>query len=316
MTTEAFGTCLLCGSGPGDVLLEVPYEAVWERFEADWGVVISSAVRDRAAPVAVSTLVRCPDCGLERFEPVAPGDPDFYGALMTATPYAEDRWDFVATRRQIHPADDVVDFGSGEGRFLSSLGSRPGRTTGVDHNRDAVERFVQRGGEAYACSFSEFAAGEAERFDVVTSFHTLEHLGDPIAMVRSAARCLRRGGRLFLSVPNRERTWRDEGEPMDRPPHHVTRWGPEQLRRLAEICDLQLMDITFEPPGLRQADAQARASAEARLRWWPRPVRVSVGGVQGALAVGRAWRDHRTGGDTFARKQIYGHTMLAVLQRA
>ncbi len=151
---------------------------------------------------------------------------------MSATPYADDRWDFVATRRQIHPADDLVDFGSGEGRFLSSLGSRTGRTTGVDHNQGAIERYVRRGGEAYACSFAEVAAREAERFDVVTSFHTLEHLGDPSGMVRSAARCLRRGGRLYLSLPNRERTWRDEGEPMDRPPHHVTRWGPEQLDAL------------------------------------------------------------------------------------
>lgn len=297
MTTTTLGTCVLCGTREGDAVLEVPYEDVWVRLHDDWGIELSPEVRAASAPAHVATLVRCPGCGLERFEPLAPGGADFYAALMSSTPYAEDRWDFRVARKLIAAGDDVVDLGCGSGRFLTSLGGRAARTVGVDHNAGGVEEIVRGGGEAYPCSFEEFSSREEGRFDVVTTFHTLEHVGDPVAMARAAARCLRPGGRLLLSVPNRERTWREEGEPMDRPPHHVTRWGPEQLMRLAERTGLAMHEIRFEPPGLRQAWSSAK-------------------GVARAAAVARAWYAHRTGTDGSSPGGARGHSMLAILRLA
>ncbi len=297
MTATALGTCVLCGTLDGDAVLEVPYEDVWARLHDDWGIELSAEVRAASAPAHAATLVRCAGCGLERFEPLAPGSADFYAALMASTPYAEDRWDFRAARRLIAADDDVVDLGCGTGKFLASLGRRAARTVGVDHNPDGVGEIVRGGGEAYACSFEEFAAREGGGFDAVTTFHTLEHVGDPVAMVRAAGRCLRPGGRLLLSVPNRERTWREEGEPMDRPPHHVTRWGPAQLTRLAERAGLAVQEVRFEPPGLRQAWSSAR-------------------GVAGAAAVARAWYAHRSGTDGSSSGGTRGHSMLAIMRPA
>jgi SAM-dependent methyltransferase len=312
VTAGPLGVCPLCGTAGGSVILEVAYADVWARLQTDWGVTLSEGVRSSSAPSSSSTLVRCPTCELERFEPLAPGGPAFYQDLMASLPYAENRWDFDLARRSIGPEEDVVDLGCGEGRFLISLGARRGRTVGVDHHEPAVRRLIERGGEGFASSFEAFSEREGARFDVVTSFHTLEHVGDPLVTARSAVRCLRPAGRLLLSVPNRERSWREEGEPLDRPPHHVTRWGPAQLKELAVRVGLTVEGVHLEPPDLSVARALRQRAVEEHLRHLPAPARRPAAAVLArALVRPRAYaRQVADGG--LSERGICGHSALLV----
>jgi 2-polyprenyl-3-methyl-5-hydroxy-6-metoxy-1,4-benzoquinol methylase len=315
VTADALGTCPLCGTAGGSVVLEVAYADVWARLQQDWGVTLTERVRSSSAPASTTSLVRCPTCGLERFEPLAPGGPDFYQDLMASLPYAEDRWDFELARGLIKPDEDVVDLGCGEGRFLTSLGPRQGRTVGVDHHEPAIRKMVERGVEAYASSFEAFSEREDGRFDVVTSFHTLEHVADPLVTARSAVRCLRPGGRLLLSVPNRERSWREEGEPLDRPPHHVTRWAPAQLAELARRVGLTVEGVHLEPPDLSVARALRLRTIEERLRPIPAQVRRLVSAVLSRMLVrpGDYEREVAEGG--FSDRGIHGHSAVLVARR-
>jgi SAM-dependent methyltransferase len=314
MMQTVIGTCPLCDAPGGTSMREIEYAEVWSRMRSDWGVDFSDSVRTNI-PGETCSLVRCERCGLERFEPMAPGSPDFYAELMTATPYAADRWDFALARTLIGPGLDVVDFGCGEGRFLSSLGPRAGRTVGVDHNLNGIEAIVGRGGEAYASSFEAFAAAEEASFDVVTTFHTMEHIRDPMTMVGAAARCLRPRGWLMISVPNRERAWKQEGEPMDRPPHHVTRWGPDQLRALASHAGLVLDALRFEPPDLSIARALQERTLEPRLRRLPGSSSALAAKLIARLTIRRRGHDRKAASDGYARRGIYGHTVAVVLRK-
>ncbi len=316
MTASGSGRCPLCGSGEGDAVLEVRYEDVWMRLEQDWGATLRRETRDANSPAETSTLVRCRECGLERFEPLMAGSPAFYEELMASTPYAHDRWDFGMARTLIHPQDDVADLGCGEGRFLDSLGERAARTVGVDHHEAGIQRMVARGREAYVCSFETFAGREPEAFDVVTSFHTLEHLADPLGLVRAAARCLRPSGRIILSLPNRDRSWREEGEPMDRPPHHVTRWGPEQLTQLAERTGLRLTSIRSEPPDLSTARAIRQRSIEYQ---WPDVLpwlRRNAAAAWSRISVRPGPHAREAAGQGYAARDVFGHSMLVELSAA
>ena len=313
MTLSAPGRCPLCESEGGIATLVIRYDEVWARLERDWGVTLRREIREENAPAEISTLVRCRECGLERFEPLVAGSPAFYEDLMGSTPYAHDRWDFGMARQLIDPNDDIVDLGCGEGHFLDSLGTRTARSVGVDHHRAAIERMVERGREANACSFEEFAEREAGAFDVVTSFHTLEHLVDPFAMVRAAARCLRPSGRIILSVPNRDRSWREEGEPMDRPPHHVTRWSPAQMVVLAQRADLRLSPIRFEPPDLSTARAIRQRSMEARWSKVPASVRRNAATAWSRASVRRRPHEREVTGDGYVSRGVFGHSMLVEL---
>ena len=235
-------------------------------IESDWGVELSPAVRDgERSPSQWPTLVRCPDCGLERFEPVAPGGA---GVLRGADDLHPIREGPLGLRRD-PPADRVR---RRRGRFRVRRGTVPviarvaapgGRRASIT-TPDAIERFRatrRRGICLFVRGVRRARRARVRRRDLVPHPRAPRRSGRDGASRRAMPPS---GGRLLLSVPNRERTWRDEGEPMDRPPHHVTRWGPEQLTRLAERTGLAVQEVRFEPPGLRQAWSRAKGSPERR----------------------------------------------------
>lgn len=306
--------CPVCEDANVDLIARIAYVEIWSRFERDFGVVIPPAVRAANMPGEGISLVRCSTCSLERFDPLLPGDTDFYAALMSSVPYTVDRWDFRTARDWIVGSDDVLDLGCGEGRFLESLGARAGRTAGVDHHGPAIARFVERGGEGFEGTFEAFAETHAGSFDVVTSFHTLEHVAAPLQMLRAAATCLRPDGMLFVSVPNRERAWREEGEPMDRPPHHVTRWGPEQIVTTAERAGMRVGSLSFEPPDLSVARALIERSASGRLPGRIRPLAALPARIYSMLAMPASRHRREVQRGVFAARGIYGHSLLAVLR--
>jgi len=120
------------------------------------------------------------------------------------------------------------------------------RVRGVEHNPTA--RAVARGrGFDVTDRTLETLAAEGECVEVGTAFHVLEHTTDPLGFLRALAACVRAGGELLLSVPFRDRTWREDFEVLEHPPHHLTRWALPQLRWLAEATALRLVEHAFEP---------------------------------------------------------------------
>jgi SAM-dependent methyltransferase len=306
--------CPICAGSQHRVLEHIRYEETWSRFERDFGVSIPGPIRDANAPLDEVSLVRCAGCGLDRFLPMLPGDADFYDALMTAVPYTRDRWDFRFVRTRVSETDDVLDLGCGEGNFLGSLGERAGRAAGVDHNEAAIARFIERGGEGYVASVEDLAATHAGSFDVVTAFHTLEHVPEPVTMLRAAGACLRRGGTMYVSVPNRDRTWQDPAEPMDRPPHHLTRWGPEQLEAAADRAGLLLEAIELEPPNLSVARALLERALLQRLPESTRRPCIYPARALSMVAMPRYRYDRMVSRGVFLARGIRGHTLLGVLR--
>jgi SAM-dependent methyltransferase len=308
-------TCPLCAGVAATSVRAYSYEAIWEGLRTEWGASITDATRQADAPTHDVSLVRCDDCGLERFEPFAPGSPAFYEELMAAMPYNDERWEFGVVAGRVRQSDDVLDIGCGGGAFLRSLGTRSGRSAGIDHNADAIDRLAGQGVEAYVVSFDEFARAEAGRFDVVTAFHVLEHIDEPVAAVEAAAACLRPGGRLFVSVPNRERSYRSDAEPLDCPPHHVTRWSEIQLRALADRVGLAVRAVEFEPPDLSVVRELARRKAATRLRRVPGRARELASWAWGKAAIGPRRHGAIARRDGFAARGEYGHAVLAELER-
>lgn len=77
-----------------------------------------------------------------------------------------------------------------------------------------------------------FGAVES-RFDVITLNHVIEHVSDPIELLRSCYRLLKLGGQLWLQTPNIDslgsrrygRHWRGL-----EPPRHLVLFDPVSLR--------------------------------------------------------------------------------------
>ena len=109
----------------------------------------------------------------------------------------------------------ILDVGSGLGQFARSMGKATGRrVVGVERSaeqRTAAERLAREAGES---DFAEFRAGEAESlplsaeelgsFDLVHARFVLEHVRDPLAVVRQMAAAARPGGRIVLEDDDHE----------------------------------------------------------------------------------------------------------------
>jgi O-antigen/teichoic acid export membrane protein/2-polyprenyl-3-methyl-5-hydroxy-6-metoxy-1,4-benzoquinol methylase len=304
--------CPLCGGGDALLEEEIPYTAIWEGLADTWGAVFPSEVRERHQHARQAELVRCQDCDLQYFRAAVPGDAEFYRLLTKTMPYHTARWEFGVALSRISNGSAVADLGCGDGAFLRLAASRARRVVGVDHHLEAIHALSAAGLEGTTEGFEAFARREAGMFDVVCSFHTLEHLADVDAAVRSARTLLRPRGLLFLSVPNRDRLRFADG-PLDCPPHHVSRWSSRQFTELASRFDLSLVSVLREPPDLshaRLATIQARRSRRVEL--------AGAGGLALRVSMRTAMTRRRhvraiTDGE-YEQRGWFGHSMVGIFQ--
>lgn len=96
----------------------------------------------------------------------------------------------------------VLDIGTGLCVFLAQLHGMGYRTVAVDPDPRAVEHARVHAGVDQAIEGSLDAVGRAERFDLIAFNKVLEHVLDPVAMLRSAAGLLAPGGHVYLELPD------------------------------------------------------------------------------------------------------------------
>jgi 2-polyprenyl-3-methyl-5-hydroxy-6-metoxy-1,4-benzoquinol methylase len=85
----------------------------------------------------------------------------------------------------------VLDFGCGSGKMLDALQESGWVTTGID---TAVDVAFQRHRRLEV-------APDTPMFDLIVANHVLEHVTDPLDLLRRFARSARTGGFLFIGVP-------------------------------------------------------------------------------------------------------------------
>ena len=166
----------------------------------------------------------------------------------------------------------VLDIACGAGYGVEILASAATRVTGADMAGAAVmaaaERAVAKNVDFVVCDGGHLPFGSS-RFDLVTSFETLEHLEERGRFLREIRRVLVEEGLLLLSTPNARHTRPVDGRPRN--PYHVHEYDPGELRR--ELCRCfgrvelsgQVLDERFRVPPFW--DEQERVRADPRSRW-------------------------------------------------
>jgi len=172
----------------------------------------------------------------------------------------------------------LLDVGCGNGELLSLAQKMGWKAEGIDFDATAVDAARRRGltvhlGDLREGTFADHA------FDLVMSSHVLEHVPDPVALLRQCRRLLRPGGTVLAVTPNAEswghavfgRNWRGLEAPR-----HLHIFSPGSLGRAARSAGFQLVTIAslarivpyiFEIG--RQLESEQRAAGGTRQRFSP-----------------------------------------------
>jgi len=147
----------------------------------------------------------------------------------------------------------LLDIGCGTGNFLAAARDAGYEVTGIELDRNAARFAKERLGlqDIFPLTISEFAEQHAEEhFDVVTFFEVLEHQAAPLDFLQRIKACVRPGGVIAMSVPNRER-WLTGPDVLDYPPNHFLRWNADALRKCLSAQGFEVLSIRDQPAGLR-----------------------------------------------------------------
>ena len=110
-----------------------------------------------------------------------------------------------------------MDFGCGNGEFLEVAGDRC----------FGVELSSRRKGNRI---FSNAADSPIEQYDVITLWGVLEHLNEPVRIIKKLTNKLRRGGHFVITTVDAEGTI----PYYYKPPEHLTYWTRKSLYHLLE----------------------------------------------------------------------------------
>lgn len=169
-----------------------------------------------------------------------------------------DRWNFVKRHMpRTGNGERAFDVGCGSGAFTIGLVKRGYDATGLswDERNQAVAR--ERAAIAKAAK-AKFPIGDARvldqieghtgRYDYVLSLENIEHILDDRKLMRDLAACLKPGGWVVLSTPNKDYraiTPEDDGPfPTEENGWHVRRgYTGAMLRELATDAGLEVEEI-------------------------------------------------------------------------
>lgn len=98
--------------------------------------------------------------------------------------------------------ESLLDLPCGDGTLTAMMASRFRRVVGVDASGKHLDlaRKTLPGAEFHEALIEEFETDE--RFDTVSMINILEHVVDPVAVLRKAADLMSEGGVLLVHVPN------------------------------------------------------------------------------------------------------------------
>ena len=178
--------------------------------------------RDVIARPSFGTVARCRRCGVVRVDP--PRSAQAMADLHRTPEYFNHP--YFAARRDISSAEltrkhramieamtadgrrqgaSLLDIGCDTGSLLCVARDEFGmQVAGLEINERAAEVARSRHGLNVAVGTMEAAGLAPGSFDYITMIDLIEHVSDPVGLLKSAKRLLRPGGRIYIMTPNHD----------------------------------------------------------------------------------------------------------------
>ena len=140
----------------------------------------------------------------------------------------------------VKPLDKLLDIGCGVGNFLSFMGKKNLKVTGVENNSIALEICKKKNLKVY----DSIENLPHELFDIVSLWHVLEHLPQPNKIIEKIYDLLSSEGVLVIAVPNfsshdREH-YQNKWAAFD-VPRHLWHFTPDGLEKMLSSAGFELL---------------------------------------------------------------------------
>ena len=157
---------------------------------------------------------------------------------------------FVCFLRYPGKGARVLDIGCGNGRVMMQLRSVGWHVSGVEPDPKSAAQAREAGLDVRVGQL-EPGAWPERYFDAITMNHVIEHLHDPIGILRTCAQLLKPGGAISIATPNlRSRGHEIFGRDwlhLDTP-RHLVLFSPNSLRKCLEASGFRPEpDLRLEP---------------------------------------------------------------------
>ena len=185
------------------------------------------------------------------------------GLLIYLQPAVKAKYDFKAMYLQTRPGARLLEIGCGSGDQLAFLQGLGWQVEGLDVDLVAAGVASARGLKVHVGSLEE-QCFPARQFDAIVSSHVIEHVHDPVGLLRECSRILSPGGRLVIITPNTTswlHKWFGSNWLALDSPRHLHLFNSISLRRAAEHSGFSVRVITST---VREADGVYRASRDIR----------------------------------------------------
>ncbi|MBI5236607.1 MAG: class I SAM-dependent methyltransferase [Deltaproteobacteria bacterium] len=131
----------------------------------------------------------------------------------------------------------LLEVGCGSGLYLSEMRSLGWDVQGIDFDEAAVKTAASYFGLNVSCASLEAAGFKKDSFDAITANHVVEHIHDPLSLLKECWRILKPGGSLVITCPNAKSLahgiFKDACYHLD-PPRHLYSFSRSNLSALAQ----------------------------------------------------------------------------------
>jgi 2-polyprenyl-3-methyl-5-hydroxy-6-metoxy-1,4-benzoquinol methylase len=232
---------------PAELVNNIPVDVIVNSYKEEVDLDVSEYFKG----LQEISIYRCVQTGYRFYYPMnLAGDDKLYEYLQKFDWYYVDwKWDYTIADALIAKGQKVMDIGCGYGEFLQHLKTQKDcNCTGLEFNDQSVKVARERGITIHKEFVQEHAKTNEGKYDIVSFFHLLEHIGDIDSFLTAAIKCLKPGGTLIICVPNNNPFCYQfkEFHSLNLPPHHMGMWDEASLRGLEKIYPISVVNIFKE----------------------------------------------------------------------
>ena len=166
--------------------------------------------------------------------------------------FFQGRWNdiyenFIEIDKKFQNKAEILDVGCGWGLALQFFKKKGYDCYGFDPAKEAVEYGCKKGLTIKHAGLKSLDVFDGKKFDIISLFNVLEHMSDPVEVIKQIKTIIKKDGILVIDVPNEFNEFQVSGRDTHNlndwwiaPPNHLNYFSRDSLVNLLEKFDFEV----------------------------------------------------------------------------